>query len=152
VIIFIFQKTPRVYNIFGLMNIKEIPSHEKFGRIFRAISSPARILILVGIGKGEACVCHLEALLDMRQAYISQQLMELRDADLLETRRDGRFIFYRLSDPRFLDLLVEIGEMFGISTEDLESLLNAGSLPRCCCPACIAEINPVTITKGEISS
>ncbi len=55
---------------------------EKLSRIFRAISTPARFQILTAIGNGEACVCHLKALLDLRQAYISQQLMEMRDADI----------------------------------------------------------------------
>lgn len=88
----------------------ELLPDEKISRIFRAISTPARIRILMAIGKGEACVCHLEALLDLRQAYISQQLMEIRDAGLLETRREGRYIFYRLTEPDLLDKLMEIGK------------------------------------------
>ncbi len=48
--------------------------------IFRQLSQPSRIEILLAIGEGEACVCHLEAKLGMRQAYISQHLMALRDA------------------------------------------------------------------------
>ena len=102
--------------------MKEIPTDEQLSRIFRAISTPARIRILAGIGKGEACVCHLEALLDLRQAYISQQLMELRDAGLLETRREGRYIFYRLTEPLLFDLMIAMGGLLGISTDDLEGL------------------------------
>ncbi|MBN1667987.1 MAG: winged helix-turn-helix transcriptional regulator, partial [Anaerolineales bacterium] len=67
-----------------------LPPDERLSRIFRAVSTPARLRILAAIGTGEACVCHLEARLDLRQAYISQQLMEMRDADLVDTRRDGR--------------------------------------------------------------
>ena len=46
------------------MNTTDLSPDEKMSRIFRAISTPARFQILAAIGKGEACVCHLEALLD----------------------------------------------------------------------------------------
>ena len=134
------------------MNTLEQPPDEKISRIFRAISSPARVQILAAIGKGEACVCHLEALLDMRQAYISQQLMELRDAGLLDTRRDGRYIFYQLTEPRLIDMLIDIGMLFGISAADLEALLNTEPLPQCCCPDCLAQLNPTLIDIEEITS
>ncbi len=109
---------------------------EKLARILRAVSSSSRIKILAGIGRGEACVCHLESLLNMRQAYISQQLMEMRDVDLLETRRDGRYIFYRLSEPQFLDSLLEIGELFGIPATDFNKLIPSTPNPDCPCPHC----------------
>ena len=128
------------------MNVTEISPDERMSQIFRAISTPARFQILMAIGNGEACVCHLEALLDMRQAYISQQLMDMRDAGLVDTRRDGRYIFYRLTEPVLLNLLIDIGKLFGVPTEEMERLLNAEPLPQCCCPDCIAQLNP-TISK-----
>ena len=125
---------------------------ESLSRIFRAISTPARFQILMAIGTGEACVCHLEAMLDMRQAYISQQLMELREAGLLDTRRDGRYIYYQLAEPELIDLLIEIGKLFSISPEAIEALLNTDPLPQCCCPKCVTQLNPDLITEEEISS
>lgn len=134
------------------MNINHLPPDERLSRIFKAISTPARFQILVAIGKGEACVCHLEVLLGMRQAYISQQLMEMRDVDLVDTRRDGRYIFYRLTEPALLDLLIDIGKLFGISTEDMALLPSNELLPQCCCPDCLAQLNPSLISQDEISS
>lgn len=132
------------------MNISELSPDEKISRIFRAISTPTRFRILTGIGKGEACVCHLEALLDLRQAYISQQLMDMRDAGLLETRRDGRFIFYRLTAPELLDILIDIGKLFAIPTAEMEALLDADPLPQCCCPDCLAELKLTQINEKSI--
>jgi len=132
------------------MNIKFLTPEEKLSRIFRAISSPARVQILAAIGRGEACVCHLEALLDMRQAYISQQLMELRDAGLLETRRDGRYIFYRLTEPKLMEGLIELGTVLGIPAADLEALLNSDPLPQCYCPDCVAQLRSGLISEEEI--
>ena len=133
------------------MNMKDLPTDEQLSRIFRAVSTPARIRILAGIGKGEACVCHLEALLDLRQAYISQQLMELRDVGLLETRREGRYIFYRLTEPLLFDLMIAMGGLLGISTDDLEGLLNNDPLPLCCCPDCSSQLKKPLIQEDEAS-
>ena len=53
------------YNIFNYMNTNELPD-ERISSYLRAISSPARLRILLAIGRGEACVCHLEAILEYR--------------------------------------------------------------------------------------
>ena len=50
-------------------------------------------------------MCHLEAVLGERQAYISQQLMAMRDVRVITSRREGRYVYYRLADARVLDLL-----------------------------------------------
>ena len=132
--------------------MKALTPEERISRIFRAISTPARFQILTAIGKGEACVCHLEALLDLRQAYISQQLMDMREAGLLDTRREGRYIFYRLTEPALLDMLIEIGKLFGIPAEELAATMNTRPLPQCCCPDCLAQLNPNSIHQEEIPS
>jgi len=67
------------------MNMKKHPLielSEKISTPLTAIASPQRIAILIAIGTGEACVCHLETALGSRQAYISQHLMSLRKADI----------------------------------------------------------------------
>lgn len=51
---------------------------EQISKLLSLIGQPARIQILLIIGAQEACVCHLEAVLGMRQASISQHLMVLR--------------------------------------------------------------------------
>ena len=70
---------------------------EEIVKVFENISAASRLAILLVIGEGEACVCHLEAVLGKRQAYISQHLMALRDAGIITPRRDGRFIYYRIT-------------------------------------------------------
>jgi ArsR family transcriptional regulator len=137
----IFKKSNVLYNIFNFMNINQVPTEEKLSRIFRAIGTPIRLQILAAIGYGEACVCHLEAVLDLRQAYISQQLMELREASLLETRREGRYIYYRLAEPRLLETIQEIGNLFSLRVESQDSSFYIGTqnrdpIPHCCCPKC----------------
>ncbi|MCU0488987.1 MAG: metalloregulator ArsR/SmtB family transcription factor [Anaerolineales bacterium] len=101
--------------------------------LFQTLGVAPRLEILLAIGEGEACVCHLEAILGYRQAFISQHLMALREAHLLETRRNGRYIYYRLADRRLLEVLTRAGETLG-ETVVTQSL----AVAPCECPNCAA--------------
>jgi ArsR family transcriptional regulator len=116
-----------VYNIFTMANI--LP-YEDLAGLLQAIGQPIRLQILLAIGECETCVCHLESILDCRQAYLSQHLMALRKAGLLITRREGRFMHYRLTDPRLLDLLHQAAELQGMQLPDLSPSRH------CSCPNC----------------
>jgi len=124
------------------MNTRRVKKEKLISQLLRAISQPARLQILLTIGLGEACVCHLEAVLGFRQAYISQHLMALRKAKLLDTRREGRFVFYRLSKPQLLDLIRQAGEIAGIPAEALNIPPPTDPLPACECPDCRTDIQP----------
>lgn len=113
-----------------------------------AIASPQRIAILLLIGRGEACVCHLEASLGWRQAYISQHLMALRKADILQDRREGRYIFYRLKDASILDLVTASATLSGLSAETVSTLINTQVNPSCECPHCA----PVLISVESLKT
>jgi ArsR family transcriptional regulator len=102
-----------------------------------------RLQILLAIGTGEACVCHLEAALGLRQAYISQHLMALRKADILLDRREGRYIFYRLKDASLLDVITATASLSGIPAEDVSALINKKSL-SCECPHCAPVLIPAS--------
>lgn len=103
---------------------------ENLAQLLQVIGQPARLQILLAIGTDETCVCHLEATFGWRQAYLSQHLMALRKADLLLARRDGRFVHYRLSDPRLLDLIRQAAELQGV---ELPVLIPSA---ECGCPTC----------------
>ncbi|MDE4144881.1 MAG: metalloregulator ArsR/SmtB family transcription factor [Pseudophaeobacter sp. bin_em_oilr2.035] len=64
----------------------------------KTLAHEGRLMILCHLGTGEKSVGELEALLNMRQAAVSQMLARLRDEGLVETRRDGKTIFYSLKD------------------------------------------------------
>ena len=113
-----------------------ITTSEQIAASLSAIASPQRIAILLAIGNGEACVCHLEAALGLRQAYISQHLMALRKANILMDRREGRFVFYRLKNASLLDLITGAASQTGISTETISSLINTQTNHSCECPHC----------------
>jgi DNA-binding transcriptional ArsR family regulator len=113
----------------------------------RAISQPARLEILLAIGTGEACVCHLEAAIGQRQAYISQQLMALREAGIVKSRREGRNIYYQVKNPHVLNLIQDAGV---ISSQAGGAIRIAGPdnlLEDCPCPKC--EIGKPDSSPGE---
>lgn len=121
---------------------------EKIAAPLTTIASPQRIAILLLIGKGEACVCHLEASLGWRQAYISQHLMALRKADILQDRREGRYVFYSLKDASILDLVIASATLSGLSAETVSSLINTAVNPSCECPNC----SPVVIAAENLKT
>jgi DNA-binding transcriptional ArsR family regulator len=104
---------------------------DEIAQLLQVIAQPARLQILLVLGSGEACVCHLEAVLGWRQAYISQHLMALRDAGLVSDQRAGRYIFYHVSDPALLKLVAQAAELRDVSLPDLGSPLDC-SCPNCC--------------------
>ncbi|MBM3181236.1 MAG: winged helix-turn-helix transcriptional regulator [Chloroflexi bacterium] len=132
------------------MNIKKQPLEKISQQIaapLEAIASPQRIAILIAIGTGEACVCHLEAALGWRQAYISQHLMTLRKADILLDRRSGRYIFYRLKDVSLLDLIAASARLSGLSAESVSVLISTQVNPSCECPQCAPALISVESLK-----
>jgi ArsR family transcriptional regulator len=111
-------------------------NERKLSRLLKTLGQPVRLQILSAIGGGEACVCHLEAILGLRQAYISQHLMALRKAKILQTRREGRFIFYRLQNPKILELIRLAGEVTSNAGEIYPMVQEEARAPDCVCPSC----------------
>ena len=71
----------------------------KASEFLKALSHETRLLILCMLNDGEKTVSELETSLGLQQAVVSQQLARLRADDLVKTRREGRQIYYRISDP-----------------------------------------------------
>ncbi len=78
---------------------------EESAKLFKTLMHPARLEILETLRDGEHCVCHIEAALGYRQAYISQQLSVLREAGLIQDRRDGWNVYYQVVQPKVFDVL-----------------------------------------------
>ncbi|KRS19266.1 ArsR family transcriptional regulator [Roseovarius indicus] len=78
----------------------------------KAISHEGRLLILCHLSSGEKSVTELEDLLSARQAAVSQQLSRLRTEGLVTPRREGKAIYYRLTDNRAIRILDTVYELF----------------------------------------
>ena len=130
------------------MNITATKPAKRISKFLRIIDQPTRINILLIISEGEACVCHLEAILKLRQAYISQHLMALREADILTTRREGRYIFYRLRDNRLIGFIEMAGSLAGVDKNELERLRQK-DIQVCECPSCEAKQGQYLLLAGH---
>ena len=78
--------------------------------ILRVLANPDRLLLLCQLTHGEHSVSELEESLGIQQPTLSQQLGVLRSEGLVDTRRDGKRIYYEVSDlrvSRLLDLLYQ---------------------------------------------
>ena len=77
-----------------------------------ALANENRLLLLCQLRTGEKSVSELEELLDIHQPTLSQQLGVLRAEGLVNTRRDGKRIYYSVADERVLILLNTMYELF----------------------------------------
>ena len=75
-------------------------------RIFQALADPSRRAILESLTRGEAPVKELTARFDISQPAVSQHLATLKDAGLVNGRREGRSVYYRV-DPRGMKPLID---------------------------------------------
>lgn len=117
------------------MKLKTRPAHHQ---LFRALSDPTRLRLLLLLREGEICVCHLVSTLALSQPLISKHLAALRTAGLVDSRKDGLWRHYSLAAPssashtKLLACLDEVAREHPESEKDrlrLERVLNAA---RCC--------------------
>jgi ArsR family transcriptional regulator len=104
-------------------------------RMFRAFSDPTRLRILNLLLRGELCVCDIVNTLDVPQPTVSRHLAYLRKAGLVEARREGLWMYYKLAPPRNA-MHKKLIECLGCCLQDFPQLAkDAKKLGRCtkCC-------------------
>ena len=72
---------------------------------YKIFGDTTRVKILYALDKSELCVCDISALLGMSVSAVSHQLKILRDSNLVKTKRDGKIIYYSLSDDHVKSIL-----------------------------------------------
>ena len=97
--------------------------------VVKALADENRLRALRALQNGELCVCRLIALLDLAPSTVSKHLSILRAARLVESRKEGRWLYYRLasdarvsSAPRLLALLFEEMDRTSRGREDRRNL------------------------------
>jgi ArsR family transcriptional regulator len=119
------------------------PASEAYKRqasLVKALAHPTRLQILDILAEDEACVCHLTAVLNQRQPYVSQQLMILREAGLVTDRKDGVMVYYRLADPVVTEAVQATRALLRANGEAVEfPPIPASPVEGCPCPHCGGE-------------
>lgn len=91
---------------------KMVENAQAASNFLKAISHEGRLMILCHLASGEKSVTELEDLLSARQAAVSQQLTRLRLEGLVTPRRDGKAIYYSLTDDRPRQIMEVVYDLF----------------------------------------
>lgn len=110
-------------------------SYPEQARLLRLMAHPMRLEILTIVRRADECVCHLSAVLNKPQPYVSQQLAVLRKEGLLTDHKEGTNVFYGLAAGAVGDQVAAIlaaltGHEAGHEPDERRPV--AG----CCCPKC----------------
>jgi ArsR family transcriptional regulator len=92
-------------------------------RALKALSDPTRLRIIFLLTERDLCVCELMFVLDMPQSRVSHQLRLLRDADLVEDKREGRWIIYTIPKSVKKNLAPLLRQFAGAELAESECLL-----------------------------
>jgi ArsR family transcriptional regulator len=93
-----------------------VPDVLPLTKLLKALADETRLRIVALLAHGELCVCHVESGLDIPQPTASRHLAVLRHAGVVEARRDGSWIHYRLAvqaDPASERVLQALVSEFG---------------------------------------
>jgi ArsR family transcriptional regulator len=80
--------------------------------LLKALGNPDRLLLLCQLTQGEFCVSELESMLGIQQPTLSQQLGVLREEQLVNTRREGKQIYYSLASKEAMAVLDVLYQQF----------------------------------------
>ncbi len=120
-----------------------MPDYDFQAELFKALAHPTRLQILDVLRDEPACVCHLMAVLNRPQPYISQQLAVLRDLGLVIDDKQGLNVFYQVRDRRDYELMDQVRAILSSQAPDRADWRQSPPVSRvrlagCPCPKCQA--------------
>lgn len=80
--------------------------------LLRSLGNQDRLLLLCQLSQEELCVSEIEQRLSIHQPSLSQQLGVLRREGLVDTRRDGKRVYYQVADPKVLQILQTLYQLY----------------------------------------
>lgn len=99
------------------------PIHQVKAEFFRTLGHPARVRVLELLKGGEMTVGDLQAELGIDSSGTSQHLGVMRRQGILEARKEGTSVFYRVRDPRIFQMLESARQVIGSRLEETNALL-----------------------------
>ena len=104
-------------------HVRSDPVYVTKAQLFRVLGHPVRIRILELLNEGERTVGDLQAQLELDSSGTSQHLGALRQLGLLDARREGTSVYYRIRDPRVSQLLAVARQILSTALADSHALL-----------------------------
>jgi len=119
---------------------------KKTARIFKALSDETRLRVMKLLQARELCVCELIQVLEMSQPRISRHLSVLKNAGLVDDRREGKWVYYSLANEQAMkDLKALLDTLSGIANDNLvvkedsdklKKTIKLSETNRTCAPKC----------------
>ncbi len=112
--------------------------YELQAEVYKALSNPTRLMILSCLGEGEKTVSEIVSCLKLSKSNVSQHLGYMKAIGLLCSRKEGRKVYYYVSDKRLLKAMESIKQVLFerflrcskvISEEDLTNILAKAGIP-----------------------
>ena len=91
--------------------------------ILKALGQPTRLQILDLLKEGERCVCEIFPAINQEQANVSKHLSILRQAGILESRKEGLRILYLIKTPEIMDLLTGVSKLLKAQADEQHRLM-----------------------------
>ena len=109
------------------------PDYKQISASLKLLAHPERLRILDVLRREAECVCHLEALLNKPQPYVSQQLRLLRELNIIQDEKVGNNVYYRLVD---VEIAAWLEQILGPVTSEHAGIARQKQLIDCGCPRC----------------
>ncbi len=90
---------------------------------FKALSHPTRLKIVYLLKDGESCLCDLIPEMGKDESHIARHLAVLKRANVISVHRRGISAYYKLNDPRVIDLIEKVKEIISKQITELKDLL-----------------------------
>lgn len=118
-------------------------SHFDLERFFQALGDKTRLRLLNLMGDQEICVCYFVEVLGCPQPKISRHLAYLRSAGIVEARRDGKWIHYRIAVPPHTGAAQILREILVVLQKEKTMQTDRVRLAKACCSP-----NPIPALEG----
>lgn len=99
--------------------------YESRAEVMKALAHPARLMFLDALAEGELCVCELQELVGTAMPTVSRHLAQMKSAGIVDSRRDGNQVYYRLLVPCVLKVFTCIDAVRRSEAERLQEALEA---------------------------
>jgi ArsR family transcriptional regulator, arsenate/arsenite/antimonite-responsive transcriptional repressor len=113
--------------------VQRSPKPYDLALFFAALSDPTRLRLLNLMNGREVCVCYLVEILGQSQPKISRHLAYLRKAGIVEARRDGKWMHYRIVSPRHKGAAKLLLEAVAVLREEQAMQAEVARLQKACC-------------------
>jgi len=104
------------------MDQKKARLYEAKAAVLKALAHPSRLMMIDELAKGERCVCELQALIGADMSTVSKHLALMKNAGVVDSRKEGQKVFFRLKVPCVMNFFTCVEAVIFAGSEDAAAL------------------------------